>query len=111
MEQIVPTHLKVASGSRIRLRYQPGEPPILAVRIQQMFGCKETPTVAGGKMGVLIHLLSPAQRPIQITSDLAAFWRTTYKEVKKELAGRYPKHYWPEDPLAARPTDRAKRRK
>ncbi|MFN2364920.1 MAG: ATP-dependent helicase C-terminal domain-containing protein, partial [Desulfurivibrionaceae bacterium] len=67
--------------------------------------------VAGGRVAVLIHLLSPARRPIQITADLAGFWRTTYPEVKKELAGRYPKHYWPEDPLAAEPTSRAKRRK
>jgi ATP-dependent helicase HrpB len=111
LERIAPTHLKVASGSRIKLRYQPGEAPILPVRIQEMFGCKETPTVAGGKLPVLIHLLSPAQRPIQITSDLAAFWRTTYREVKKELAGRYPKHYWPENPLEAQATSRAKRKK
>jgi ATP-dependent helicase HrpB len=111
LERLAPTHIKVASGSRVKLRYQPGEVPILAVRIQQMFGCKETPTVAGGKIPVLIHLLSPAQRPIQITSDLAAFWQTTYTEVKKELAGRYPKHYWPENPLEAQATNRAKRRK
>jgi ATP-dependent helicase HrpB len=76
-----------------------------------MFGCAETPTVAGGKIPILIHLLSPAQRPIQITSDLAAFWKTTYREVKKELAGRYPKHYWPENPLEAQATNRVKRRK
>lgn len=111
LERIAPTHLKVASGSRIKLRYQPGEAPILPVRIQEMFGCAKTPTVADGKLPVLIHLLSPAQRPIQITSDLAAFWRTTYREVKKELAGRYPKHYWPENPLEAQATSRAKRRK
>jgi ATP-dependent helicase HrpB len=111
LERLAPTHLKVASGSRVKLRYQPGEVPVLAVRIQQMFGCKETPTVAGGKLPVLIHLLSPAQRPIQITSDLAAFWQTTYREVKKELAGRYPKHYWPENPLEAQATNRVKRRK
>jgi ATP-dependent helicase HrpB len=111
LERLAPTHIKVASGSRVKLRYQPGEMPVLAVRIQQMFGCIETPTVAGGKIPVLIHLLSPAQRPIQITSDLAAFWQTTYTEVKKELAGRYPKHYWPENPLEAQATNRAKRRK
>ena len=111
LDRIAPTHMKVASGSRIKLRYRPGEVPVLSVRIQQMFGCAETPTVAGGKIPVLIHLLSPAQRPIQITSDLAAFWKTTYREVKKELAGRYPKHYWPENPLEAQATNRAKRRK
>ncbi|MEN8136430.1 MAG: ATP-dependent helicase HrpB [Thermodesulfobacteriota bacterium] len=111
LERLAPTHLEVPSGSRIKLRYQPGETPILPVRIQEMFGCAETPTVAGGKLPVLIHLLSPAQRPIQITSDLAAFWRSTYREVKKELAGRYPKHYWPENPLEAQATSRAKRKK
>ena len=111
LARLAPSHLEVASGSRIKLRYQPGEAPILAVRIQQMFGCAETPAVNGGKLPVLIHLLSPAQRPIQITSDLATFWQTTYHEVKKELAGRYPKHYWPENPLEAEATNRAKRRK
>ena len=111
LDRIAPTHIKVASGSRIKLRYRPGEVPVLPVRIQQMFGCAETPTVAGGKIPVLIHLLSPAQRPIQVTSDLAAFWKTTYREVKKELAGRYPRHYWPENPLEAQATNRAKRRK
>jgi ATP-dependent helicase HrpB len=111
LERIAPSHFKVASGSTIKLRYQPGEPPVLAVRIQQMFGCAETPAVNGGKLPILIHLLSPAQRPIQITSDLTAFWQTTYHEVKKELAGRYPKHYWPENPLEAEATNRAKRRK
>ena len=111
LDRIAPTHIKVASGSRIKLRYRPGEVPVLAVRIQQMFGCAETPTVAGGKIPILIHLLSPAQRPIQITSDLAAFWKTTYREVKKELVGRYPRHYWPENPLEAQATNRAKRRK
>jgi ATP-dependent helicase HrpB len=110
LERLAPTHFEVPSGSRIKLRYQPGETPVLAVRIQEMFGCAETPTVAGGRLPVLIHLLSPAQRPIQITSDLAAFWRSTYREVKKELAGRYPKHYWPENPLEAEATNRAKRR-
>jgi ATP-dependent helicase HrpB len=110
LDRLTPTHIKVASGSRIKLRYQPGHLPILAVRIQQMFGCEKTPTVAGGKVPVLIHLLSPAQRPIQITSDLAAFWKTTYREVKKELAGRYPRHYWPDNPLEAHATNKAKRR-
>ena len=111
IDRLAPTHIKVSSGSRIKLRYQPGEPPVLAVRVQQMFGCKDTPAVAEGKVPVLIHLLSPAQRPIQITSDLAAFWKTTYREVKKELAGRYPKHYWPDNPLIAQATDKAKQRK
>jgi ATP-dependent helicase HrpB len=111
LERLAPSHLQVASGSRIRLHYQPGEPPVLPVRIQEMFGCRETPTVANGKIKVIVHLLSPAQRPIQVTSDLAAFWRNTYREVKKELAGRYPKHFWPDDPLSAKATSRAKPRR
>ncbi|MFO7605571.1 MAG: ATP-dependent helicase HrpB [Desulfurivibrionaceae bacterium] len=111
LERLAPSHLEVPSGVRIKLHYRPGEAPVLPVRIQEMFGCLATPTVADGRVAVLIHLLSPARRPIQITADLAGFWRTTYPEVKKELAGRYPKHYWPEDPLAAEPTSRAKRRK
>lgn len=110
LDRIAPTHLTAASGSRIKLIYQPGQPPILPVRIQEMFGCRETPAVNDGKIPVLIHLLSPAQRPIQITSDLAAFWHSTYREVKKELAGRYPRHYWPDNPLEAEPTNRTKRR-
>jgi len=111
LDRLAPSHLQVESGSRIRLHYHPGEPPVLPVRIQEMFGCRETPTVAGGRIKVIVHLLSPAQRPIQVTSDLAAFWQNTYKEVKKELAGRYPKHFWPDDPLTARATGRAKPRR
>lgn len=104
LEQLAPSTITVPSGSRIRLRYQEGEPPILAVRLQEMFGLAATPTVCGGKVPVLLHLLSPAQRPIQVTSDLAGFWQRSYPEVKKELKGRYPKHWWPEDPLTAAPT-------
>ncbi len=110
-EHLVPTHLQVPSGSRIRLRYSPGEPPVLAVRLQEMFGATRTPAVFGGRVPVVVHLLSPASRPIQVTSDLAGFWRTTYHEVKKELKGRYPKHYWPDDPLTAKATSRVRPRK
>ena len=84
--------------------------PVLAVRLQEMFGLARTPSVAGGRQPLLIHLLSPAGRPVQITSDLAGFWRNGYPEVKKELKGRYPKHAWPENPLNAVPTARAKPR-
>lgn len=107
-DRLVPTHFQVPSGSKIRLWYQPGESPILAVRLQEMFGATTTPTVFGGKIPVLVHLLSPAGRPIQVTRDLAGFWQTTYHEVKKELKGRYPKHYWPDDPLTAKATSRVR---
>ncbi len=111
LDRLLPSHLTVASGSRVKLSYQPGKPPILAVRLQELFATTTTPTVLNGAMPVLIHLLSPANRPIQITSDLAGFWQNTYPEVKKELLGRYPKHYWPDDPLTATATARVKRRK
>ena len=87
------------------------EPPVLAVRLQELFGLAATPRIAGGRLGVKLHLLSPAQRPVQVTQDLASFWANTYAEVKKDLKGRYPKHYWPDDPLVAEPTARAKPRK
>ena len=111
LEQGAPATIQVPSGSRKRLRYQPGEPPVLAVRLQEMFGLADTPAVCWGEVPVLLHLLSPAQRPIQVTQDLRGFWERTYSEVKKELKGRYPKHYWPDDPWSARPTARAKPRR
>lgn len=106
-----PTHIPAPSGSRLPLRYIPGESPVLAVRLQEMFGLAETPRVARGQVPVTLHLLSPAQRPIQITQDLSGFWNTTYPEVKKELKGRYPKHVWPDNPWEAKATARAKPRK
>lgn len=109
LERLAPTTLTVASGSRIRLRYQHDAPPFLAVRIQEMFGTQETPVICDGKIPVLLHLLSPAQRPLQVTGDLAGFWQRTYPEIKKELKGRYPKHFWPDDPLAAVATRRTKK--
>ena len=84
--------------------------PVLAVRLQEMFGCTDTPRIAGGTVPVMLHLLSPAKRPVQVTKDLASFWKSAYVEVKKELRGRYPKHHWPDDPLAAPPTAKTKRR-
>ncbi|MBX3234738.1 MAG: ATP-dependent helicase HrpB [Nitrospiraceae bacterium] len=110
LERMAPTHLTVPSGSHIRLDYEAGASPVLAVRLQEMFGCQETPRLAGGTVPVMVHLLSPAGRPVQVTKDLANFWRATYLDVKKELRGRYPKHHWPDDPLTAVPTSRAKRR-
>ena len=109
LKHLAPTTLTVPSGSRIRLRYQQDEPPVLAVRIQEMFGLQETPVICNGKVPVLLHLLSPAQRPLQVTADLAGFWQRTYPEIKKELKGRYPKHFWPDDPLAAAATTRTKK--
>jgi len=106
-----PTHLTVPSGSRIAVQYCDDTPPLLAVKLQELFGLAETPTVAWGRALVLLHLLSPAGRPIQVTSDLRNFWNTVYPEVKKELKGRYPRHPWPDDPWSAAPTKHAKRRK
>jgi ATP-dependent helicase HrpB len=111
LEEEAPTHLEVPSGSRVRLEYIPGESPVLKVKLQEMFGLADTPRVAGSKVPVTLHLLSPAQRPIQVTQDLRGFWERTYPEVKKELKGRYPRHPWPEDPWSATPTRRATRRK
>jgi ATP-dependent RNA helicase HrpB len=110
LEEGAPTHVTVPSGSRLRLEYAPGESPALRVKLQEMFGCADTPRVAFGRVPVTLHLLSPAQRPIQVTQDLHGFWERTYAEVKKELKGRYPKHPWPDDPWNAVPTGRAKRR-
>jgi ATP-dependent helicase HrpB len=100
----------VPTGSRIRVQYAPGEPPVLAVRLQELFGQTETPRVGGGSVPVLVHLLSPAARPLAVTKDLKSFWANAYKEVRKEMRGRYPKHHWPEDPIAAMPTRRTKRK-
>lgn len=104
IDHLAPSHLQVPSGSRIRLDYRPKESPVLAVRLQEMFGQIDTPRICRDTIPVLVHLLSPARRPMQVTTDLRSFWSTTYPEVRKELAGRYPKHYWPEDPLTATAT-------
>jgi len=109
-ESLAPTHLSVPTGSRIALDYDSDESPILAVRLQEVFGMTKTPTVANGRIPVLMHLLSPARRPVQVTQDLQSFWNSGYAQVKKELKGRYPKHFWPEDPLQAAPTRGIKKR-
>ncbi|MCE5286282.1 MAG: ATP-dependent helicase HrpB [Pelosinus sp.] len=111
LAEYAPTHITVPSGQRILVDYAEPKRPVLAVRLQEMFGLCETPRLAGGKIALTLHLLSPAQRPVQITQDLAGFWENAYFAVKKDLAGRYPKHYWPDDPLAAMPTHRAKPRR
>ncbi len=109
IEEGAPMHLTVPSGSRLQLDYTDGE-PTLSVKLQEMFGLAETPMVAWGRVAVLLHLLSPARRPIQVTRDLRSFWEYTYPEVRKELKGRYPKHPWPDDPWGALPTRGTKKR-
>ncbi|MCZ8129947.1 MAG: ATP-dependent helicase HrpB [Steroidobacteraceae bacterium] len=109
LDRLAPTHLEVPSGSRIPIDYG-GDAPSIAVRLQEMFGLTTTPTVADGRVPLTVELLSPAGRPVQVTRDLASFWARGYAEVKKELKGRYPKHYWPDDPLQARPTARVRPR-
>jgi ATP-dependent helicase HrpB len=106
VDREAPERLFVPSGSRLALQYEQGRPPVLAVRIQEVFGWRETPTVAGGRVRVLLHLLAPSDRPQQVTDDLASFWVNTYPRIRKELRVRYPKHAWPDDPLAAAPERR-----
>ncbi|HET7426540.1 MAG TPA: ATP-dependent helicase HrpB [Gemmatimonadales bacterium] len=106
-----PTHIEVPSGSRIPVDYGQPDAPVLAVRLQELFGLTETPRVGRGRVPLTLHLLSPAGRPVQVTRDLAGFWRTAYFEIRKELKARYPKHHWPDDPLRAAPTRHAKRRR
>jgi ATP-dependent helicase HrpB len=106
LDKDTPTAMVVPSGRTIALNYAAGELPILAVKLQELFGLAVTPTVAGGRVAVLVHLLSPAGRPVQITRDLKGFWENGYPQVKKELQGRYPKHPWPDDPWNAVPTHR-----
>lgn len=108
MAELAPTHISVPSGSRKSLRYVPGEAPVLKVKLQEMFGLEETPRICNGEIPIMLHLLSPAQRPVQITQDLRGFWSRTYNEIRKELKGRYPKHYWPEDPRHAEATNRVR---
>ncbi|XCN72542.1 MAG: ATP-dependent helicase HrpB [Candidatus Electrothrix aestuarii] len=111
LDRDAPTHWQVPSGSRITLEYRPEEPPILAVRLQEVFGLAETPAICQGRVPVLLHLLSPARRPVQITQDLRGFWESSYFAVQKEMKGRYPKHHWPDEPWAAVASAGVKRRK
>ncbi|MFT2008079.1 ATP-dependent helicase HrpB [Pontibacter sp. 13R65] len=110
MERLAPSHLEVPSGSRIALDYSEVTTPVLAVRLQEVFGLLDTPRVGGGKVPLLLHLLSPASRPVQVTRDLRSFWTSGYFEVRKDLRGRYPKHHWPDDPLSATPIRGTKKR-
>jgi ATP-dependent helicase HrpB len=107
LELFAPTHLAVPTGTQVELDYS-GVQPVLAVKLQEIFGVQETPHIAGGKIPVLVHLLSPKRSPLAITQDLASFWQNAYKDVRKTMRGQYPKHYWPENPLEAEPTRRTK---
>ncbi|MCB0714208.1 MAG: ATP-dependent helicase HrpB [Ignavibacteriae bacterium] len=109
LDRLAPERIEVPSGSHIKVDYSNPEEPVLPVRLQEMFGATETPRIAKRRVLLTIHLLSPAHRPVQVTQDLPGFWERTYAEVKKELKGRYPKHYWPDDPLVAEATRKTKR--
>lgn len=109
LDAALPTHYQVPTGSRYAIRYQLGQHPVLAVKLQEMFGEQASPMIANGKVAVVLELLSPAQRPLQITRDLAAFWAGSYREVQKEMKGRYPKHPWPDDPATHAPTRKTKK--
>ena len=110
LDKHAPERIEIPSGARIRIRYD-SDPPVLAARIQQLFGLVELPRLAGGRVGLMLHLLAPNNRPVQVTQDLRSFWHTTYHEVRRDLRGRYPKHAWPEDPSRAIPEDRPRRRR
>lgn len=109
LDSELPAHYTVPTGSRIAIRYHEDNPPVLAVRMQEMFGEAKTPTIAQERVPLVLELLSPAQRPLQVTSDLSAFWQGSYREVQKEMKGRYPKHVWPDDPANTAPTRRTKK--
>src|SRR5205823_64882 len=104
LDAIAPAHIEVPSGSQIAVDYSDPSAPALHVRLQEMYGQPTTPAVGNGTVPLTLHLLSPARRPVQVTRDLAAFWRGSYAEVRKEMRGRYPKHDWPEDPTGAAPS-------
>jgi ATP-dependent helicase HrpB len=105
-----PTHFTAPSGSHVPIDYEAEEGPKLSIRVQELFGLARHPAIAGGRVALVIELLSPAHRPVQVTRDLPGFWRGSYKDVKSEMRGRYPRHPWPDDPLSAPATRRAKRR-
>ena len=110
LDRLAPERMAIPTGAHVELDYSEPAAPVLALRVQEAFGWEATPTVGGGQVPVTLHLLSPARRPVQVTQDLAGFWRTSYFDVRKDLRGRYPKHHWPENPLDAEPTSRTKRR-
>jgi ATP-dependent helicase HrpB len=110
LEREAPAHWTLPSGRRVPVAYERERPPSVAARIQELFGLAATPRLGGGRVPLVLALLAPNQRPVQITDDLASFWRTTYAQVRAELRGRYPRHAWPDDPTTATPTSRVKRR-
>jgi ATP-dependent helicase HrpB len=110
IDALAPTRIEVPSGQQRAIHYQHGEPPVLAVKLQELFGLADTPRIDDGRIPLVLHLLSPGGRPLQVTQDLRGFWERTYPEVKKEMKGRYPRHPWPDDPWSAAPTHRAKPR-
>ena len=109
VDKLAPERITVPSGSTIRIDYNDVNTPILAVRLQEVFGLHETPTILDGHVKLMMHLLSPAHRPMQVTQDLNSFWQTTYHQVKKELRGKYKRHFWPDDPLSAPATSKTKK--
>jgi len=111
IERHAPETWTVPAGRAVRLEYEPGKPPVLAARLQELFGLAETPSIAGGRVRLLLHILGPNNRPVQVTQDLRSFWNTTYARVRKDLRARYPKHAWPEDPWTAQPESRPRRRR
>jgi ATP-dependent helicase HrpB len=110
LDELAPERLQMPSGSRVRIAYNGAEPPVVAVKLQETFGWTQTPVLADGRAPIVLHLLSPAGRPVAITADLVSFWRQGYPQVRADLRARYPKHPWPEDPLSAHPTARTKPR-
>jgi ATP-dependent helicase HrpB len=111
LDRLAPSHLRVPGGSMIRIDYSADPKPVLPVRLQEMFGETDTPHIAGGKVPLVVQLLSPARRPLAVTQDLRSFWANSYPRLRKQMQARYPRHHWPQDPLEAAPTNRAKRRR
>jgi ATP-dependent helicase HrpB len=110
LEELAPTHIELPTGTRARIDYHDDNAPCASMRMQEVFGLAETPRIGGGAVPVTFKLLSPAHRPLQVTRDLKSFWSNAYRDVRKDMRGRYPRHYWPENPLEAEPTKRAKPR-
>ena len=109
INQLAPEKITVPSGSAIGIDYSDANQPVLAVRLQEVFGLYETPVLLNGQCKLMMHLLSPARKPMQVTQDLNSFWQTTYHDVKKELRGKYKRHYWPDDPFTAQATSKTKK--
>src|SRR5690606_21746215 len=110
LDELAPTHVTLPTGTRAPIDYVDDLAPCASMRMQEVFGLASTPRIGGGTVPITFKLLSPAHRPLQVTRDLASFWRNAYVEVRKDMRGRYPRHYWPENPLEAEPTKRAKPR-